>query len=150
VHGFRIDLPARFLDGTRHTVTVRAADAQTLAEFQVGGPKSFATVNRAPVGALDPGGRGWARDPDTPTAAVEVHWAIHLVGDEDAVDEDDASGTVRANLLRRDVGPHGFSIPVPARFRTGEYELRAVAVDTAGNGELDVALPGGPRRIPAG
>lgn len=77
--------------------------------------------------------RGWAYDPDTPTASIQV--AVH--------EDDTRLGRFRANRYYARVnqvmhisGNHGFDITVPARPGRHIYRLYAVGTDAAGTPAL--------------
>jgi len=107
--------------------------------------------NQVPKGAFDSADcdhlRGWAQDPDAPTAALDVHLYF---------DGEPGSGAkmlaVKANLSRPDLcGPlgsceHAFDVPLPAELRDGKpHNVFAFAIDTAGG--TNPKLDGSPRSL---
>lgn len=107
---------------------------------------SKAAASNSPVGvleAVDTSGNvtGWAFDPDDITQSVTVRIYIDVIPGSGSVS---ASGA--ASISRDDVGPHGFSIAVPAGFHDGNtHNLYAYAVDlTDASGSSDATLDGSP------
>lgn len=167
-HGFTSGIPPQYLDGQPHTLTVYAqkfADPSSprtvVPNLDGSTSRTFSILNRAPGGYVDSAagtGQGWCQDPDAPTTACTVGWAVY---DGDPADDDwrrspVESGRVEANQPRADLGADsGFSIPIPDAYKTGGYYLRVTALDTAGNENVQTVLPGATTsrpttQIPAG
>jgi lysozyme len=100
-------------------------------------------------GASCQGIRGWAQDPDNPTAAVHVRIYV----------DQPPSGTIGvatdANRDRPDLCStlgsckHGFDVPIPPRFLDGQpHQVQVVAIDT--NSPDESLLEGGPRTFTCG
>lgn len=82
---------------------------------------------------------GWARDPDDDSRTITVHFYVY--GPSGAVQQVDG---VVANQYRADVGRHGWSFQIPARYRAPGYRFRAFGIDAVG-GDRNLELSGGPR-----
>jgi hypothetical protein len=97
-------------------------------------------ANHAPVGYLDAISSagvawGWALDPDTASANIEVHFYLDGPAGRGAY-----IGSARADLPRPDInrdlgypGDHGFNFSIPSQYRDGRtHSLYAYGIDTAG------------------
>ena len=90
-------------------------------------------LHHPPEGWLDAaaceGLRGWARDPDAPTVAIDVVFTI----DGALFAPGSVAFRTNASIHRDDVGDHGFSFPVPYGFMDGrDHAVFAYGVGAAG------------------
>lgn len=102
-------------------------------------PTALSAANNPPTGWLDAdtGGqvRGWALDPDSPGAPIDVHFYV-----DGPAGIGPHEGIVAANLPRADVnqalrvpGDHGFAWLLPQKFRDGYYhKVYAYGIDSSG------------------
>jgi len=138
-HGFSVPLPERFKT-TGVTIYVYGVDAQNGALHQLS--NSPLTFTPPPVNLYSPVGflqsvdvnsiSGWAYDPDTPQTSIKVQLFAN-----GAKETGENLGTYEANIFRSDVnqaqnitGNHGFSLPLPAKFKTSGVTIYAYAQDS--------------------
>jgi hypothetical protein len=129
-HGFRWQIPDRYMDGQERAISTWAIDPAGGQAVQLGGgPKMFRnTVPEGYFDAIDPGFvvSGWAADRDSLEVATDVEIEIDGV----------KVATVAANMPRPDVGLNGnrgFRWEIPAGYLQGEqWTVRTFAVDRRG------------------
>ena len=114
--------------------------------------KPMPPANTPPRGYLDAADcssvRGWAQDPDVPSAAIKVH--LYFDG---GPGQKGASGySVAANQHRADLCAaiksckHGFSFKLPAKFLDGKaHKVRAYGIDSKGGPNPE--LKGSPKSL---
>jgi len=83
-------------------------------------PTPTPTPNQPPVGSLeqvkdDGVAVGWSRDPDNLNTANVVHFYIDGAKNAGGV----LIGQARADVVRTDVGNHGFEFSIPAQYKDG-------------------------------
>jgi subtilisin family serine protease len=104
--------------------------------------------NATPIGWLDVVdasgiARGWARDPNTPDAVIDVHFYVDGPAGVGAF-----AGAATANTAHPDgnIGLHGFTFSIPRRFRDGRpHTLYVHGIDSSRDPMANVLLQGVPK-----
>lgn len=108
-------------------------------------PTPTPTPNQPPVGALeqvkdDGTAVGWSRDPDNLNVANVVQFYV-----DGAKGVGTPVGQARADVIRSDVGNHGFEFSIPVKYRDGKpHTLYAYGQDIV-SGRPDTLLTGSPK-----
>ncbi|MEZ6120531.1 MAG: hypothetical protein R3C28_28695 [Pirellulaceae bacterium] len=141
-HGFRWQIPARYLDGQTHSVRAAGIDPQTGERVVLGSPITFAnTLPQGYVDAVDPGFviAGWAFDRDFGNGEIQLRISV----DGTVVD------VFNTNYVRPDIndtfgisGVHGFRWNIPSTYLDGQQHSFALEAIDPHSGNAYV-LPSG-------
>jgi GH25 family lysozyme M1 (1,4-beta-N-acetylmuramidase) len=114
--------------------------------------QALAMSNQAPTGWLDAaacdGIRGWAQDPDSPAAPIDVHVYIGGPAGDPAAVGFPLHASVSRDDLCTPLGSceHGFSMPVPLSFFDGaDHLVYAYGIDSSGG--PNTLLRGAPQTL---
>ncbi len=162
-HRFDWPIPARFLDGARHNVSTFAINIGTGENTVVGssfGPcaapvvattPTQTVVNHDPQMVVDEVScqrvKGWAYDPDSPNANIQVHVYIDGAGyNTGATSVASPDINNNGNLPNAPTaGTHRFDWPIPAMYRNGvKHNVSTFGINIGAGGNKLVGSSFGP------